>query len=284
MSEWTAGHPRHALSFDIEDYFHVFMFSEQISENEWVHCPYRASHSTMRLLDILDDCQCRATFFVLGWLARRQPKIAREITARGHEVASHGYWHRRVDQMSPEELSVELGDSRKALEDISGQHVSGYRAPSFSIPAQNEWYYRTLSEQGYTYSSSVNPIKHDHYGLVDANPLPHLRGHILELPMATLPVRSRNYPCAGGGFFRLLPLKLFQLIWNRMEHAGRKGIFYLHPWELDPGQPHLDGLSAKTRFRHYYGQSATERKLRRFLQSNSFGRIDQCFSSQFSKA
>lgn len=215
---------------------------------------------------------------MLGWVAQRQPALVRDIVARGHELASHGYGHDKVFELTPEDFTEDVRKTRLLLEDQGGVAVGGYRAPSFSIDQRCWWAYDGLADTGYAYSSSLHPIRHDHYGMPDA-PLTPFRptgGAMVEIPVATIDWRRRRISCAGGGHFRIYPYSWSDWCLDKLEaDDDRTGVFYLHPWEIDPDQPRVPGLPLKSRLRHYTGQAGMEAKLARLLDQRPFGRIDE---------
>jgi len=221
----------------------------------------------------------RGTFFTLGWLAERYPGLVRRIAAAGPEVASHGYAHQRASDLTPEAFTADIRLAKVILEDITGSAVSGYRAPSFSIGAANLWAHDCIAEAGYRYSSSVYPVRHDHYGIPDAPRFPwRLPNGLVEVPISTVHMLGRNWPAGGGGFFRLLPYALSRWQIARVNAADRRpAIFYFHPWEIDPEQPRVTAATAKTRFRHYINLQHTEARLDRLLSDFSWGRADEVF-------
>ncbi len=222
-----------------------------------------------------------ATFFTLGWVAERHPRLIRRIVDAGHELASHGYSHIRVDDQSEDEFRADAGRTRRLLEDASGVAVTGYRAASFSIGRTTPWAHRILAEEGYRYSSSINPIRHDHYGMPDAPRFafrPAADG-VVEFPMTTVRLLGCNLPCSGGGYFRLMPYGLFRSAIRRFNRVdANPAIFYFHPWEIDPDQPRPGGLSAMARFRHYLNLDRMEHRLRRLLAEFDWGRMDRVFN------
>jgi polysaccharide deacetylase family protein (PEP-CTERM system associated) len=213
----------------------------------------------------------------LGWIAERYPQIVRRIVDSGHELASHGYAHLRVWEQDRASFSVDIHRAKRVLEDISGLRVRGYRAPSFSIRSDNRWAFETLEEAGYEYSSSIYPIRHDHYGAPDAPRFVHQVGaHLIEVPITTIRLFERNWPAGGGGYFRLMPYALSRWLIRRVnQHDRQPAIFFFHPWELDPGQPRIRGIDLKTRFRHYVNISYMEQRLRRMLSEFSWDRLDR---------
>ena len=258
-----------AMTFDVEDYFQVSAMEGVIDRSRWDAMPSRVEANTDRILELLDAADVQATFFTLGWVAERFPQLVRRIVAQGHELASHGYWHERVTTLSRRAFREDVDRAKGVLEDLSGVAVRGYRAPSFSIGANNLDALRTLREAGHSYSSSIYPVKHDHYGMPEAprTPFQPLGDEgVVELPMTTVRVGGRNLPAAGGGYFRLLPYAVSRHAFNRLNRGeGRGGIFYLHPWELDPGQPRMEGIGPKTRFRHYVNLARTAGRLQQLL-------------------
>lgn len=272
---------RNALTIDVEDYFQVSAFSGHISRSSWEDLPCRVEHNVDRILDLLDKNQIKATFFTLGWIAERYPAMVKRIAENGHELASHGYAHHRVTELSREQFYEDVTRSKALLEDISGQPVKGYRAPSFSINGDNLWALENLEMAGYRYSSSVYPVKHDHYGMPNAPRFaftPDNTQKLLELPVTTVSFFGRNFPAGGGGYFRLWPYvasRWFLQRVNRVDH--QPAIFYFHPWEIDPDQPRQTGISFKTRFRHYLNLGRMEKRLDLLTQHFSWGRMDQIF-------
>lgn len=269
---------RGALSVDVEDYFQVWAFSKVIARDDWDSFAPRVGDATRRVLDLLDEAGAKATFFTLGWVGERDPDLIRAIVARGHELASHGYDHRKVFDQSREEFRCDISRAKAILEDISGCDVAGYRAPGFSIDARTRWAYEELAGAGYRYSSSVHPIAHDHYGDPNAPRPPYLPltgSDFIEAPVATAEVLGRRVSCAGGGWFRASPYALSKQLFRRSAATlNGPAIFYFHPWEIDPEQPRIRAASLKSRLRHYLNLSGMEGKLRRLLTDFSWGRID----------
>jgi polysaccharide deacetylase family protein (PEP-CTERM system associated) len=268
-----------ALTIDVEDYFQVSAFAPHIRRDSWESMPCRVEHNVNRLLALLDDTRSHATFFTLGWIAERYPKLVREIVEEGHELASHGYGHLRASDQSPNELKNDIVRAREVLEDIAGIAVVGYRAPSFSISRDNLWAFDTISEAGYRYSSSVYPVQHDHYGMPEAPRFPYRpRAGLLEIPVTTARILGRNLPAGGGGYFRLAPYAVTRWAIERVNRVDRKpAIFYFHPWEIDPSQPRVNGIGAKTRFRHYLNLDRTEGRLGQLLRDFHWDRVDRVF-------
>jgi polysaccharide deacetylase family protein (PEP-CTERM system associated) len=270
-----------ALTIDVEDYFQVSALAPYIPREEWPQRPCRVERNVERILLMLDENGVRATFFTLGWIAERHPQLVRRIVDAGHELASHGFGHERASDLSRADFSADIRRAKLLLEDISGQEIKGYRAPSFSIGAGNLWAFECLAEAGHRYSSSIYPIRHDHYGMPDAPRFAHLVHHgLLELPVTTARFLNRNWPASGGGYFRLLPYVLSRWLLRQVnERDGQPAIFYFHPWEIDAGQPRIPDLTAKTRFRHYVNLQRTEGRLRRLLADFRWGRMDEVFLS-----
>jgi polysaccharide deacetylase family protein (PEP-CTERM system associated) len=268
-----------ALTVDVEDYFQVSALAPHIPRSEWERMPCRVERNVERILELLDQSGSLATFFTLGWIAERYPAVVRRIVAGGHELASHGYAHLRATDQSPAEFLADITRAKALLEDIAGVRVRGYRAPSFSIGKDNAWAFDCIAEAGHEYSSSVYPIRHDHYGTPDAPRFAYrVREGLLEVPIATASVLGANLPAGGGGYFRLLPYPVSRLLVRRINRLdGRPAVFYLHPWELDPGQPRIGGTALRTRFRHYLNLDRTEARLRRMLRDFTWRRIDQVF-------
>ncbi len=272
--------PAFALSVDVEEYFHAWALSPVIKRADWSAWPSRVEAQTERTLELLAAAGVKATFFVLGWVAERQPGLVRKLVAAGHELASHGYHHDKVADLTPAEFFEDVRRTRLLLEDQGGVAVLGYRAPSFSIDQRCWWAFDCLAAAGYCYSSSLHPIRHDHYGMPDGpvSPFQPTRSDFLELPVATIELLGQRVSCAGGGHFRMLPYAWSTWCLNRLaNHAGRRAIFYFHPWELDPGQPRVPGLPWRSRLRHYTRLEAMAGKLERLLQAYRWQRIDQLF-------
>ncbi|MDE2515313.1 MAG: DUF3473 domain-containing protein [Rhodospirillales bacterium] len=270
-----------AMSVDVEDYFQVQAFAGCIDRADWDGFAPRVADNTHRILDQFARHGVKATFFTLGWVAERQGALIRAIVAGGHELASHGYEHIRADAQDPPSFRADIARARAILEDTGGVAVRGYRAATFSIGARNLWAFAELEATGHAYSSSINPIRHDLYGMPDAPRAPFRPDGtaLWELPMTTVRLGGRNLPCAGGGFFRLLPYRLFRAGLRRMHRAdGMRAMFYFHPWEVDPGQPRIAGCGAKARFRHYTGLAAMAPRLDRLLDDFAWDRIDRVFS------
>lgn len=271
-----------AMTIDVEDYFQVSAFERHIQREDWDGRDCRIERNVERILGLLDQHRAKATFFTLGWIAERYPHVVRDIAARGHEVASHGYGHQRVTDLAESAFRVDVMRTKALLEDISGAPVTGYRAPSFSIGAGNLWALDCLADAGYRYSSSVYPIRHDHYGMPDAPRFAHRRDcGLTEIPVTTARVLNRNLPAGGGGYFRLLPYVVSRSMIRSVNARDREAaIFYFHPWEIDREQPRVAGIGAKTRFRHYVNLGRTERRLERLLHDFSWQRMDAVFADR----
>ena len=266
---------RNALTFDVEEYFHVENAAGCVSREDWPSYPSRIETNTRGILDMLEARGVVATFFVLGWIAERSPGLVREIAGRGHEVGCHSHAHRPISGLSPDEFRADLRRARFAIEDAMGAPVYGYRAPTFSVVRRSLWALDILAEEGFEYDSSIFPIHHDRYGMPDVARFPHTvrvaGGEIVEFPMSTLLIAGQRLPFCGGGYFRLLPYHLIRggIRWlNRHEHEP--AIVYLHPWEFDPDQPRLP-LTGLNRFRHYVNIRTTAGKLERLLGDVAFG-------------
>jgi polysaccharide deacetylase family protein (PEP-CTERM system associated) len=268
-----------ALTIDVEDWFQVSAFAPYIARSDWPTRECRIERNVDRILDLLDAHRTQATFFTLGWIAERYPQTVRAIVARGHELASHGYGHERATDLDAAAFFADVDRSRKLLEDLSGVAVQGYRAPSFSIGARNPWAFDALARAGYRYSSSVYPIRHDHYGTPDAPRFAYTaRAGVLEIPPTTLRLGGRNLPSSGGGYFRLLPYALSRWMLRTVNRRdGQPAVFYFHPWELDAGQPRMTSADAKTRFRHYLNIGRMPQRLDRLLGDFAWGRMDRIF-------
>ena len=258
-----------ALSIDVEEYFQVSAFESCIDADDWANWPSRVASSTHRLLDLFDEKGAKATFFTLAWVAERHPELIRRIVADGHELACHGYAHKRLTEHTLDSLREELRRSKSLLEDAGGVAMRGFRAASFSINKSNLWAFAEIEAAGFSYSSSVYPVRHDLYGIPDAERVPFQApgtSALIEIPVATARLLGNNWPAGGGGYFRLFPYPLsrFLLATARRQEVAR-GNVYFHPWEFDPDQPRPEGLSVKTRFRHYLNQHRALSRLSRLL-------------------
>ena len=267
-----------ALTIDVEDYFQVSAFAPHISRNEWPTRECRVERNVDRILALLNEHGTKATFFTLGWIAERYPETVRRIVAEGHELASHGYGHERASEQTESAFFSDINLAKLILEDLVGTEVKGYRAPSFSIGEQNLWAFECLERAGYLYSSSIYPIRHDHYGMPDAPRHAHAIGGLLEIPATTLRFLNRNWPASGGGYFRLMPYGLSRWMLQRINRTDQlPAVFYFHPWEIDAEQPRIPGISHKTRFRHYVNIGCMESRLHRLLADFRWGRMDHLF-------
>jgi polysaccharide deacetylase family protein (PEP-CTERM system associated) len=270
--------PINGLSVDVEDWFQVGAFEQVIERRSWDSLSMRVEHNCEMILEMFAEADVHATFFTLGWVAKRYPALMQRIAAAGHELASHGWDHARVFQMDRAGFRLDLDMSRKTIEDTAGVRVTGYRAPSFSIDGRTPWAYMELADQGFAYSSSVAPIVHDHYGWREAprfafKPLPW--SDLIEIPVTTAEFAGRRLPAGGGGFFRVLPYGFSR--WairqvNRRE--GRPAVFYFHPWEIDPGQPRVPNAPLKSKLRHYTNLEGMAGKLRQLIDEFHWGRMD----------
>ncbi len=272
---------RNALTVDVEDYFQVSAFASSIARETWDQLPCRVERNIAVILEIFAEHKVCATFFTLGWIAERYPGIVRSIVAQGHELASHGYAHRRATDQNREEFMHDIVHAKRLLEDIGGVDVKGYRAPSFSIGRGNLWAQNCVQEAGYIYSSSIYPIRHDHYGMHDAPRFafyPEGGNGLLELPVTTVRLFNKNLPAGGGGYFRLLPYDLSRWCLKRVNTVDQRPcVFYFHPWEIDPGQPRQTGISLKTRFRHYVNLASMEQRIRALCKDFRWDRMDSLF-------
>ena len=277
-----------AMSVDVEDYFQVQAFANQISRTDWDNVETRVERNTEQVMALFDRAGVKGTFFTLGWVAERYPALIRRIVENGHELASHGMAHYRADEQEPEVFREDIRKAKALLEDAGGVAVKGYRAATFSIGRKNLWALDVLGEEGYLYSSSINPVKHDLYGMPEAPRFAHRpRGEngILEIPVTTVVQKGQNIPCGGGGYFRLFPYMLFRRNLRSMQKAdGQSANFYFHPWEIDPGQPKVPGISLKTRVRHYLNLGRMERRLERLMQDFRWGRMDEVYAKELAQA
>jgi len=268
---------RNALSVDIEDWFQVGAFEKTISRADWDGLLPRVERNSDAVIALFGRAGVKATFFTLGWVAERHPALIRRIVDAGHEVASHGWDHKRVFSMTPEAFRADLARTRAVLEDAAGQNVTGYRAPSFSIDQRTPWAHEILAEEGYAYSSSVAPIVHDHYGWPEAPRFafrPVAGSGLVELPVTTARLAGRTLAAGGGGFFRLLPDAFSRWAIRRANADQRPAIFYFHPWEIDPGQPRVTDAPLRSKIRHYSRLGSMEARLERLFGAFDWGRTD----------
>jgi len=269
-----------AMTVDVEDFCQVQAFASCIDRGEWEGLPRRVEMNTEKVLGLFSEARVSATFFVLGWVAERHPGLIRKIVAEGHELASHGYDHIRVHEQSAVEFRSDVRRTKQLLEDTAGVPVHGYRAASFSIGANTLWALDVLAEEDYKYSSSIYPVAHDLYGMPSA---PRFAFHprddrFLEVPMTTLSLFGRNFPCSGGGYFRLVPYSISRWALHRVNERDLEAcVFYFHPWEIDPAQPRAHGAPLKSRVRHYVNLRRMESRLRCLLRDFTWGRMDRVF-------
>jgi polysaccharide deacetylase family protein (PEP-CTERM system associated) len=266
-----------ALTVDLEEYFQVSNFDQLIDRDRWNTLPSRVVEQTQRLLDLFDSTQSSATFFVLGWIAERHPQLLRQIAERGHEIACHGYGHELVYELGPERFRRDLRRARSAIEDATGVAVRGYRAPSYSITSASLWALPILVEEGFSFDSSIFPIRHPRYGIPSFSRRPvqlELEGgtSISEFPLTTLPLGPVNLPLAGGAYLRFLPPALFRWGFARLEAAASALILYVHPWEIDPDQPRQPARW-RVRINHYHNLHRTEERLRGLLERFQFASV-----------
>ena len=282
MDRPAAPHLVNALTVDVEDYFQVSALAPHFPRARWDCVPCRVERNVERVLELLAAAGARATFFTLGWIAQRYPSMVRRIAAQGHEIASHGFAHERVTALDARAFLADLVHAKSVLEEVTGTRVSGYRAPSFSISRANPWAFDCIAQAGHRYSSSVYPVRHDHYGMPDAPRFAHtVRDGLLEIPVTTARVLRAHLPAGGGGYFRLLPYPVSHWMIRRVNQVDRQpAVFYFHPWEIDPHQPRVTEASARTRFRHYLNLHRTETRLQRLLADLHWDRVDRVFCMQ----
>lgn len=281
MSADPVNAPVNAMTVDVEDYFQVQAFASCIDRGSWEQIPCRVEANMDRILDQFAKAGVRGTFFTLGWIAERYPRVVPQIVAAGHELASHGYGHQLVHNLTPEQFHADLSRAKAVLEDQGGVAVKGYRAPTFSIGPRNPWAFEVIEATGHRYSSSIYPVRHDLYGVPDAPRFAHRpwSGSLIEIPMTTLQLGRRNFPISGGGYFRLVPYAVYRMALRRFNrHENRSGVFYFHPWEIDAAQPRVTGASRMSRFRHYVNIAAVPRRLERLLQDFRWSRMDDVFA------
>jgi polysaccharide deacetylase family protein (PEP-CTERM system associated) len=285
------------LSIDVEDYFQVSAFEKVSPPDTWGRRELRVERNTEKVLDLLGEASVKGTFFILGWVAERCPALVKRIAAEGHEVASHGYGHQRVPNQTRIEFREDVRHSKAILEELTGREVIGYRAPSYSISKETFWAFDELHEAGYRYDSSIFPIRHDFYGMPE---WPRFAGYavksqegsweataevkgkaaaLYEVPITTLRLAGKNLPVAGGGYFRLFPYAFTRWGLDRINRRENKPfVFYLHPWELDPDQPRMHGVSAKSKFRHYLNLNKTGERFRQLLRDFDFSPVAESFA------
>ena len=266
----------HFFTVDVEEYFQVRALESVVRRDEWSSRPSRVARSIDALLGTLDRHEVRGTFFVLGWLAKHRPEVVRAIADAGHEIASHGFWHERVTTLNRDAFREDIRSSKRSLEDLIGIPVVGYRAPNFSIVPGGEWAFDVLLEEGFRYDSSLFPIRRPGYGYPAALPVPHLlprpNGFLAEFPLATTSILACKVPAAGGGYLRQFPYSLIRRAFQEASDRGEPATFYIHPWEIDPGQPRL-AVSSLTRIRHYRGLEGALGRIERLIEEFRFGSI-----------
>ncbi len=272
---------KNAMTVDVEDYFQVSAFESYIKKSQWDTLEHRVQNNTQHILDVFAEHNVKATFFTLGWVAERYPELVKRIVNEGHELASHGYEHIRVTEQTPEQFRVDVRKTKKLLEEIGGVEIKGYRAASYSIGRDNLWALDILAEEGHKYSSSIYPVKHDLYGMPEA---PRFAYHPIEdsdfkeIPISTLKMGSKNYPCGGGGFFRLYPYFISRWAFNRVNNTEQQpGIFYFHPWEIDAKQPRQENLAFKAKFRHYLNLQRMEGRIKSLLTDFEWDTMQSIF-------
>ena len=269
-----------AMTVDVEDYYQVSAFDPYVHKNTWGSYPSRVEANVDRILEMFASRSVVGTFFTLGCVAEQHPGMVRRIVSMGHEIASHGWQHNRVTSQTPKQFAEDISKTKLVLEDISGQAVKGYRAASYSVSEKTPWAHEELANTGHLYSSSIVPIKHDHYGIQDAPRVPFRvnPSGLLEVPISTIRWKDRNYPCGGGGWFRLYPYKISQMALSSViKKDNQPCVFYFHPWEIDPKQPRVPGLCPKTRFRHYVNLKRMQPKLETLLDDFKWGRMDDIY-------
>lgn len=273
-----------ALSVDVEDYYQVEAFTDVVRREDWPNWESRVVRNTQLLLETFARHNVRGTFFILGYVAEKHPEIVRKIAAAGHEVACHSYYHQLVYTQTPDEFRQDLRNAKQRLEDLIGEAVVGYRAPSYSITAQSLWALDILIEEGFAYDSSIFPVHHDRYGMPEAERFPHIlsrpTGEIIEFPPSTVRLGGMNWPISGGGYFRLLPYSLFRRSWQIIHRReAEAAIFFLHPWEVDPAQPIVPGKRSNI-WRHRVNLKHTQKKLERLLADFSFAPVKQVLANR----
>lgn len=265
------------MTVDVEDYYQVGAFEKNIKVSDWDKHEFRVGNNTRKILENFKKLNVKATFFVLGWVAERDPELIKLIVEEGHELACHGYYHQKIFNQTPEEFREDLMKSKALLEKISGVKVNGYRAPSFSIDKSNEWAFDIIKDVGFIYSSSTYSVKHDHYGEPSWPSHPHKRPNGLwEIPQSTIVRNGKNVPIGGGGFFRLFPLILSEYFISKFDEQNKYPyIFYFHPWEIDPEQPRIKDASLKSKFRHYVNLGVMEKKVNAISKKSVWYPISQ---------
>tara|TARA_Y100000310_G_scaffold126785_1_gene125789 strand:- start:2166 stop:2999 length:834 start_codon:yes stop_codon:yes gene_type:complete len=270
------------MTVDVEDYYQVAAFKDIITPSQWDEFPSRVAENTNKILDFFEENNVKATFFILGCVAEKEPELVKRIDALGHEVASHGYGHQKVFEQTPEEFKEDLVKAKRILESITGKAVLGYRAPSFSIDKRCEWAFDILKETGHVYSSSTYPVVHDHYGTPDW-PIEayETKSGLLEIPQSTIDFRGKRLPIGGGGYFRLFPQLLNKFLLSQFDKQRTQPyVFYFHPWEIDPEQPRIDKAPLKSKFRHYVNLSRMESKIKDLCKSHEWQTMKETFVSK----
>lgn len=276
-----------ALTVDVEDYFHVQAFANVVAQKDWDHYPSRVEMNTCRLIEMFAEHGVRATFFVLGWVAKRYPKLIKRIRAAGHRVGCHGYAHRTIYSGSRADFQKDLRVARQVIEDTLGLPIKSFRAPSYSITSKTLWALEILGEEGFEYDSSIMPVIHDNYGIPEAPRFPHLKvlgcgREIREFPPSTVRLFGMNFPVAGGGYLRLFPYGITAWAIRRINHVERQpAMAYLHPWEIDPDQPRISA-PWRSRFRHYQNLESTENKVVKLLKEFSWAPMEEAVSARAS--
>jgi polysaccharide deacetylase family protein (PEP-CTERM system associated) len=278
MNAAAATGPVNAMTVDVEDYFHVTAFAGSLERCRWPSMQSRVERNTMHLLELMDRHQVRATFFVLGWVAERAPALIRKLHEVGHEIASHGMSHELVYKQTPAVFRSETQHAKALLEDLTGKRVRGYRAATYSITSESLWALDILEDLGFDYDSSVFPVRHDLYGIPGASRRPFnvSSGRLIEVPLTTVELLGQHFPCAGGGYFRLLPYPVFRSALRRVNAEGIPAVFYMHPWEIDPDQPHIKA-PWRSRFRHYTNLHRTAGRLDRLVRDFRWASMEEVF-------
>lgn len=272
-----------AMTVDVEDYFQVSAFEGNVDRSSWDSTPTRIEANMDRILAMFDERGVKATFFTLGWIAARYPAVVLRIVNEGHELASHGWHHTRVNLQSPDDFRDDVRRTKICLEDLGGVAVRGYRAASYSIGASDLWAHDVLADEGYNYSSSIAPIRHDLYGMPNAPRFAFkvAGDRLTEIPVSTVRLFGKNINCGGGGWFRLFPYGFSKWALQRINrNDAQKAHFYFHPWEIDPGQPRVEGVSMKTKVRHYLNLSRMEPRLEQLLLDFQWDRMDRVYATE----
>lgn len=276
----------HAMTVDVEDYYHVAAFSNVINPQDWDKWPSRVEANTYRLLQLFDDAKIKITFFILGWVAERHPDLVKNIHERGHEIASHGYSHQLIYKQTPAIFRAETLKSKQILENLIQTPITGYRAASYSITRNSLWALEILSDLGFTWDSSIFPTRHDNYGIPGSPEEPYRiitesGGELLEFPLTTAKVLGQSIPAAGGGYFRQYPYALSRWLFDRASlNQTKPQIFYLHPWEIDPEQPRVPNASWFSNFRHYTNLKRCLPRLEHMIRDFEFGTMSQSLASK----